>query len=97
VWVLNANTATVSRIDPRQRGVVGTVRLGLEQSPRDIAAGAGAVWVANFDGSLTRIPTAGGPLGSSSIRGSLVGVAGSGNRLWLTGTALDRQLPGGAG
>jgi DNA-binding SARP family transcriptional activator len=97
VWVLNANTATVTRIDPRLRGVVGTVRLGLEQSPRDIAAGAGAVWVANFDGSVTRIPTAGGPVRLWSVGGSLVAVAGSANRLWTAGAALDRQLPGGAG
>jgi YVTN family beta-propeller protein len=102
VWVLNANTATVTRIDARTRGVTTTIPLSLEQSPRDIAAGAGAVWIAGFDGSLTRIATADGTIAasdgtprSSFLGASLVGVAASATRVWVTVSALDRQLPGG--
>jgi DNA-binding SARP family transcriptional activator/streptogramin lyase len=95
VWVLNGNTATVSRIDPRTRGVTTTIPLSVEQSPRDIDAGAGAVWVANFDGSLTRIPELGGKPQSSFLGASLVGVAGSAKRVWVAVTPLDQNSPGG--
>jgi DNA-binding beta-propeller fold protein YncE len=97
VWVLNGNTATVSRIDARQRGVVGTVALGVEHGPRDIDVAAGAAWVANFDGSVTRIPDGGGPVRSMSVGGSLTGVAAAQDHVWLAATALDQQLPGGSG
>jgi DNA-binding SARP family transcriptional activator len=95
VWVLNGNTATVSRIDARTRGVTTTIPLSLEQSPRDIDAGAGAIWVASFDGSLTRIPEHGGTPRSSFLGASLVGVAGSAKRVWVTVTALDQNTPSG--
>jgi DNA-binding beta-propeller fold protein YncE len=95
VWVLNGNTATVSRIDARTRGVTAIIPLSLEQAPRDIDAGTGAVWVANFDGTVTRIPVAGGEPRSSFLSASLVGVAGSARRVWLATVALDQQIPGG--
>ena len=96
VWVLNANTATVTRIDARTRGLTATIPLSLEQSPRDIDAGAGAVWVANFDGSLTRIPVRGGAPRSSFLGASLVGVAGSAKRVWVAVSPLDQHIPGGS-
>ena len=95
VWVLNGNTATVSRIDARTRGVTATIPLALEASPRDIEAGAGAVWVASFDGSVTRIPVDGGGPRSSFVGESLSGVAGSGPHVWVAAVALDQQIPGG--
>jgi DNA-binding beta-propeller fold protein YncE len=95
VWVLNGNTATVSRIDARTRGVTATIPLALEASPRDIDAGADAVWVASFDGSVTRIPVDGGEPRSSFVGESLSGVAGSAHRIWVAAVALDQQIPGG--
>jgi DNA-binding beta-propeller fold protein YncE len=95
VWVLNGNTATVSRIDASTRAVTATIPLALEASPRDIEAAAGAVWVSSFDGSVTRIPPAGGEPRSSFVGESLVGVAGSPRRLWVAAVALDQQIPGG--
>jgi DNA-binding beta-propeller fold protein YncE len=95
VWVLNGNTATVSRIDARTLGVRGTIPLSIEQSPRDIEAALGAVWVSSFDGTLTRIPVRGGEPRSSFLRASLVGVAGSARRVWVAAVALDQQVPGG--
>jgi DNA-binding beta-propeller fold protein YncE len=97
VWVLNGNTATVTRIDARTRGVVATIRLAVDRGPRDLDAGAGAVWVANFDGSVTRIPVAGGRPKTIELGGSLTGVAAGARRVWLASTALDQRLPGGAG
>jgi DNA-binding SARP family transcriptional activator len=95
VWVLNGNTATVSRIDPSTRAVTATIPLAREASPRDIEAAAGAVWVSSFDGSVTRIPPAGGEPRSSFVGESLVGIAGSPRRLWVAAVALDQQIPGG--
>jgi DNA-binding SARP family transcriptional activator len=95
VWVLNGNTATVSRIDARTRGVTATIPLAIEASPRDIEAGAGAVWVSSFDGSVTRIPLDGGEPRAGFVGESLVGVAGSARHLWVAAVALDQQIPGG--
>jgi DNA-binding beta-propeller fold protein YncE len=95
VWVLNGNTATVSRIDARTRGVTGTIPLAIEASPRDIEAGAGAVWVSSFDGSITRIPPNGGEPRAGFVGESLVGVAASARHLWVAAVALDQQIPGG--
>jgi DNA-binding SARP family transcriptional activator/DNA-binding beta-propeller fold protein YncE len=95
VWVLNGNTATVSRIDAHTRGVTATIPLALEASPRDIEAGAGAVWVSSFDGSVTRVPLDGAEPRSSFVGESLVGVAGSARHVWVAAVALDQQIPGG--
>jgi branched-chain amino acid transport system substrate-binding protein len=55
VWVLNANTATVTAIDPVQRLVAATAHLGIQRRPVRLAAGDGAAWVADGDGTLARI------------------------------------------
>ena len=55
VWVLNSNTGAVTKIDPRTRSIVGTIMVGVERVPVQLAAGAGALWVANEDGTLARI------------------------------------------
>jgi DNA-binding SARP family transcriptional activator len=95
VWVLNANTATVTRVDASTLGVTATVPIALESSPRDIEAGAGAVWVAGFDGTVTRIAVGRGEPRSTFLRASLIGIAGSPSRVWAAAIALDQQIPGG--
>jgi branched-chain amino acid transport system substrate-binding protein len=45
IWVLNADDQTVSRVDPDTRRITKTFSTG--QTPTDIAAGEGAVWVGN--------------------------------------------------
>jgi streptogramin lyase len=56
VWVLNEDTATVSKIDPTLHDVVETYRLGVGRSSLALATGEGAAWVSNaFDGTVTRI------------------------------------------
>jgi streptogramin lyase len=97
VWVLNGNTATVTRIDAAQGGVRATVAIGMDRLPRGIGASGRTVWVANFDGSVSRIDP-GRPTPSSVwIGDSLSSVVADGERVWVTTTALDQQLPGGTG
>ena len=97
VWVLNGNTATVSRIDARLGGVVGTVAVGMDRLPRAIAASGGTVWIANFDGSVSRLQPGERSPSSLWVGESLDGVAADGERVWVATTALDQQLPGGTG
>lgn len=95
VWVLNRNTASVTRIDPRTRGLDATIPIGVDRVPNEIAAAGGTAWVANEDGTLSRI--AGGHATSQWVGESLRQVAVDGNRIWVATTALDQQMPGGAG
>ena len=97
VWVLNGNTATVSRIDVAQGGVRDTVAIGMDRLPRGIGASGRTVWVANFDGSVSRIAPGRATPSSIWIGESLGGVVADGARVWVTTTALDQQLPGGKG
>ena len=97
VWVLNGNTATVTRIDAAQGGVRDTVAIGMDRLPRGIGASGGTVWVANFDGSVSRIAPGRGTPSSIWIGESLGAVVAEGDRVWVTTTALDQQLPGGNG
>jgi DNA-binding SARP family transcriptional activator len=97
VWVLNGNTATLSRLDARLGGVVGTVAIGMDRLPRAIAASGHTVWIANFDGSVSRLQPGDRSPSSLWVGESLDGVAADGDRVWVTTTALDQQLPGGTG
>jgi hypothetical protein len=97
VWVLNSDTASVVRIDPASGSVVATIPLAADRVPSDIAASGETAWVTNGDGSLSRIDI--GARGAESIRvgESLERVAAAGDRVWVTTTAFDQRLPGGAG
>jgi branched-chain amino acid transport system substrate-binding protein len=86
VWVLNGNTATVTRIDPDQLAPVSTVRIGIERSPRRLAVGAGAVWVANGDGTLARIDPAGGVPRILPVAHGLNDLVVAGGAVWVTAT-----------
>jgi DNA-binding beta-propeller fold protein YncE len=97
VWVLNANTATVTRVDPATRGVSGTIPIGVDRVPNAIATDGTRAWVANEDGSLSRIDPGASEAGSLWVGESLRQVAAAGTRLWVATAALDQQLPGGAG
>ena len=97
MWVLNANTATVTRIDAAQGGVRDTVAIGMDRLPRAIGASGRTVWVANFDGSVSRIAPGRATPSSIWIGDSLGGVVADRERVWVTTTALDQQLPGGKG
>ncbi|HKN79931.1 MAG TPA: ABC transporter substrate-binding protein, partial [Actinomycetota bacterium] len=54
-WVVNSGGPSVSRISPETNTVVGEA-IEVGNGPAGIAAGEGAVWVANrFDGTISRI------------------------------------------
>jgi hypothetical protein len=97
VWVLNANTATVTRVDPRARGIATTIAIGVDRVPNEIAAGGRAAWVANEDGTLSRIEERASAARSVWVGESVREVAVDGARVWVGKVALDEQLPGGAG
>jgi DNA-binding SARP family transcriptional activator len=97
IWVLNGNTATLSRIDARLGGVIATVPIGMDRLPRAVAASGRTVWVANFDGSISRLEPGNVTPTSLWVGESLGGVAADGERVWVTTTVLDQQLPGGNG
>ncbi|MGH2798419.1 MAG: protein kinase domain-containing protein [Thermoleophilaceae bacterium] len=97
VWVLNGNTATVTQIDPRTLGVVTTIPIGVDRVPTDIAAGGSTAWVSNGDGSIARIQAGAGGAREIRVGESLERVAAAGANVWVTTTAFDQKLPGGAG
>ena len=84
VWVLNANTGTVSRIDPDLQAVSGTYTVGVEHVPVRLAVGAGATWVAGADGTLTRIDLRSGEATTTVVADTLGDLAVAGGRVWVT-------------
>jgi hypothetical protein len=97
VWVLNGDSATVVRLDPVSRSVVATIPLAADSVPTDIAANGATAWVTNGDGSLSRIDSGSRTAESIQVGESLERVAANGGRVWVTTTAFDQKLPGGAG
>jgi Protein kinase domain len=97
VWVLNGNTATVTQIDPGTRGVVSTIPIGVDRVPTDIAASGDSAWVSNADGSLARVEAGASAARETRVGESLERVAATGDTVWVTTTAFDQKLPGGAG
>jgi DNA-binding beta-propeller fold protein YncE len=97
VWVLNGNTATVTQIDPRTLSVVTTIPIGVDRVPTDIAASGGTAWVSGGDGSVARIEADAGSAEEVRVGESLERIAAAGGTVWVTTTAFDQKLPGGAG
>ena len=97
VWVLDGNGGTVTRLDPRTLDVAATIRLPLDRVPSDIAASGRTAWVSNGDGSLSRIDAGAARPDSIRIGESLERVAADASTVWVTTTAFDQKLPGGAG
>jgi hypothetical protein len=97
VWTLDGNGGAVTRLDPRTLGVAATTRLPIDRVPSDIAASARTAWVSNGDGSLARIDAGTRRARSLRIGESLERVAAGSGRVWVTATAFDQKLPGGAG
>ena len=95
--MLSRNTATVVRIDPVTEGPAAVIPIGIDRVPNEIAASGRTAWVANEDGSLSRLEVGASEPRSVWVGESLRSVAVSGSRLWVTTAALDQQLPGGAG
>ena len=97
LWVLSRNTATVTRIDPDGRGVAAVIPIGVDRAPNEIAAGGQTAWVANEDGTLSRIDERATSATSLWVGAAVREVGVDGDRVWVATTALDQQLPGGSG
>ena len=85
VWVLNANTSNLTKIDPKLRAVVATIELGIDRAPVDLAVGEGAVWtVDRGDGTLARIDARTGEMRTISLGQDPVSVAVGSTRVWAS-------------
>ena len=97
VWVVNANTQTVSKIDPQFESVAATIPLGIGRNPNDIATGAGAVWIANGgNGTVARIDPSTDDVTTIPLGNYPRGVAVAGNRVWVSVQPGFRALPSAA-
>jgi len=97
VWVLNANVATVTRIDASVRGVTATVPIGVERGPLRLAVGEGAAWVANGDGTLSRIDAETNAVTTTAVGHRLLDVAVGRGGVWVTagrGLGASSTAPG---
>ena len=85
MWVLNGNTGTVTRVDPALNAVTATTpRLSVD--PIRIAAGAGAVWVADAaNDTVIRIdPATGRIVRVIPVGGRPVGLAAGDRKVWIS-------------
>ena len=85
IWVRNSNTATMTRIDPHQRGIVQTIPIGIEHLPVRVAVGARAVWVAGADGTLSRIdPTRNRVTWVKTVAHGVNDIVVAGGKVWAS-------------
>jgi branched-chain amino acid transport system substrate-binding protein len=97
IWVVNANTQTVSKVDPQFDNVAATIPLGIGRNPSDITTGAGAVWVANGgNGTLARIDPTTHDVTTIALGNNPTNVAVAGNRVWVSIQPGFRALPSAA-
>jgi DNA-binding SARP family transcriptional activator/ABC-type branched-subunit amino acid transport system substrate-binding protein/DNA-binding beta-propeller fold protein YncE len=93
VWVLNANVATVTRIDAHERIVTARKTIGVERGPQRLAVGDGAAWVANRDGTLSRIDAETNATTNFAIGHGLLDVGVGPGAVWVTATSGVGALP----
>src|SRR5262249_35717992 len=97
VWVLNGNTATLTKIDPAQRTVAASIPIGIDRVPARLAVGAGAAWVADTDGTLARVDASTNAVKLSVVANRLEDVAVSGRTVWVTtGTGQNGRVAASA-
>ena len=84
VWVLNGNTATVTKIDPEQRAVAATIPIGIDRGPARLAVGEGAAWVANGDGTIARIDAETNDVEIITVAHRLKDIAVGGGAIWVS-------------
>ena len=84
VWVLDANVARVTRIDARERGVTATIPIGVDRRPLRLGVGSGAAWVANGDGTLSRIDADTNDVRTTAVAQGLLDVAVGRGGIWVT-------------
>jgi streptogramin lyase len=84
VWVLNGNTGTITKIDPVQRIIDATITVDVSRGPSALAIGYGACWIADGDGTLTRIDTTTSALKVIKIAEYLKDVTLAHGTVWVT-------------
>jgi YVTN family beta-propeller protein len=94
VWVLNANTATVTKIDARLRGIVGSFGVDVDRAPVGIAADEQAAWIANGDGTVTRIDVESERIEIFEVGNTLRDVAVGAGAVWVSNRLTDCCDPG---
>jgi streptogramin lyase len=73
----------VAQIDPVTNGIVRTAPVGAD--PADVAYGAGSVWVASQDGTVTRVDPRGGRVQAIiHVGGTPESIAVGLGRVWVT-------------
>jgi len=97
VWVINGNTATLTKIDPQERSVSATIPVGIDHGPVRLAVGAGAAWVANRDGTLSRIDANTNTVSTFAVGHRAKDIAVARNAVWVTtGSGLSSSATGSA-
>jgi streptogramin lyase len=84
MWVLNVNSHTVSRIDPRARRVTDTIPIPLQGNLTDISVGEGAVWVVGTHGLIRIDPDSNQIRGTLELPQSVRWVAAGGGWVWVS-------------
>jgi len=93
VWVLNANSGTVTQIDPAVRGVVARIAIGIVRGPVRLTAGLGAAWVASADGTVSQIDANSDAVSTFPVAAGLTDVAVADGRIWVTPGAGPGTVP----
>jgi YVTN family beta-propeller protein len=82
IWATSLVVDAVAEIDPTSDSVLRTVPVG--NGPAAITVGAGAVWVASHDGTVTRIdPATGGVVATIQVGGTPDAIAYGYGRIWV--------------
>ena len=83
VWVSDALTDRVWRIDPNLNAVSGTTYVG--KQPSGIAVGARSIWVASADGTVSRIdPSTNRVTATLTVGGTPSGIAVGAGKVWVS-------------
>ena len=83
IWLASADTASVSHLEGTS-GVTLAPPINLPSRPTSIALGADALWVANADGTITRIdPEANRVTATVDLGGSATAVVADAHGVWV--------------
>jgi len=93
IWAALPEANAVAHIDPRTLELIDKVRVGL--GPASLEYGRGSVWVANGDGTVTRIDARSGRVRGKPVRVAkqVTDIAVAGREVWaLAGNGTLRRL-----
>jgi DNA-binding beta-propeller fold protein YncE len=88
VWLTSGGSVSgnghgeLVRIDPATNQV--SARYPVGRIPAGVATGAGAVWIANAEGTVSRVDPATGRVRTIHVGGSPLGIAVDGDTVWVT-------------